>query len=118
MIINTIYIIYFIILSVLMQEKLVLRLPYVHTMNFSTLILSMDKNSYKITFYSSSTKLKSNLFIFLFYYSYIKQFVNLVLIISIFIFIKKDNFKVTILFYYYYYYYINSFFSSSFSLYL
>ena len=83
---------------VLMQERLVLRRPYAHTMNFSTLILSMDKNSFKIIFYSPSTKLKSNLFIFLFYYSYIKQFVNLVL--SITIFIKKDNFKVIILFYF------------------
>ena len=38
-------------------------------MNFSILILFMGKNSYKIIFNSSSTKLKFNLFIFLFYYS-------------------------------------------------
>jgi hypothetical protein len=75
---------------VLMQERLVLRRPNAHTMNFSSLILPMDKNSYKIILYSPSTKLKSILFIFLFYYSYIKQFVNLVL--SITFFIKKRQF--------------------------
>jgi len=97
-----------------MQERLVLRRPYAHTMNFSTLILSMDKNSYKIIFYSLSIEIKSNLFIFLFHYSYIKHFVNLV--VSITLIIKKDNFKDIILFYFIIiFYYINSFFSSFFS---